>query len=141
MLQAQVELPISVGVLEPFPECANLKRGNELEIAVHSERRRRPRAELHWAVRIVRHPGQEPVECVTGNLSTEGFYCLCDGSSFVPGEFVECTIRIPTQSRNGDGSFRLQCLVQVVRVDGRSGIGCHIESYRVLPPPDSPEGR
>jgi hypothetical protein len=144
VLEAQASRSDRVGVLEPFPEYNSLKKLIEVETAVHSERRRKPRTDLHWAVRLIRDSDQEPVECVTSNLSSEGFYCLCE-ESFVPGEFVECTILIPARTRNTrKGSLSLRCFAQVVRVDspvvdGRSGIGCHIENYRILPP-DFPEG-
>jgi hypothetical protein len=137
--EAQSNHSARVGLLEPFPEYISLKKLSEVEIAVPSERRRKPRTDLHWTVRLIRDPAQEPVVCVTSNLSTEGFYCLCE-QSFEPGEFLECTIIIPTQSRIARGaSLSLQCFVQVVRVEspaggGRAGIGCHIEDYRIVPP-------
>ena len=107
---------------------------------VQGERRRRLRANVHWAVRLVRHSSRIPVEIesVTENLSSEGFYCLCD-EPFVPGEFLECMVFVPTQTRSAQQErLGLRCLVQVVRVEcaagGRCGIGCHIEDYRVIPP-------
>jgi len=108
---------------------------------VQRERRRRLRADVHWAVRLVRHAIRAPIEIesVTDNLSSEGFYCLCD-ESFVPGEFLECILFVPTHTRNAEREcFGLRCLVRVVRAErlstgSRCGIGCHIEDYRVIPP-------
>ncbi len=118
-----------------------MRRSAEVEIPEHRERRRRVRADLHWAVQLVRHPSRAPIESVTDNLSSEGFYCRCD-ESFVPGEFLECRVLVPTQGRNPQGEclgLRLRCLVQVVRVDApaadvRCGIGFHIEDYLVISP-------
>jgi hypothetical protein len=124
--------------LEPFPEYSILKPSAEVEMPVQRERRRRLRADVHWPVSMLRHSSRAPVECVTDNLSSEGFHCLCD-EPFVPGEFVECVIFVPTHTRNGQREvLGLRCLVQVVRVEsvsasGRSAIGCHIEDYRVMP--------
>lgn len=138
---AQANLSGTLRGLQPFPEYLVLKQSAEGEMLVQRERRRRVRADVHWAVRLARHVGRTPVEIesVTDNLSTEGFYCRCD-ESFVPGEFLECMIFVPTHSRNAQPEcLRLHCLVQVRRteslaVDGRRGIGCHIEAYDVIPP-------
>jgi len=108
---------------------------------VQRERRRRVRADVHWAVRLVRHSTRKRIEIdsVTDNLSSEGFYCVCD-EAFVAGEFLECTIFVPTHARNAHREgLGLGCLVQVVRVEslaagGRCGLGCHIEDYRVISP-------
>jgi hypothetical protein len=104
---------------------------------VHRERRRRVRADVHWVVRLVRHPSRAPIESVTDNISSEGFHCQC-GEPFVPGEFLECMLLVPTHNAQRE-CLGLRCLVQVVRLesptaDSRWGIGCHIEDYWVLPP-------
>jgi len=138
---AQANLSTAMRKLEPFPECIVLKASSEVEGPVHRERRRRPRADVHWEVRLLRHAGRTPIEIdsVTDNLSSEGFHCLCDGP-FVSGEFLQCVIFVPTHSRKGQPeALGLHCLVQVVRVEslagsGRCAIGCHIEGYRVIPP-------
>ena len=139
MPEAQAKLSSSIRVLEPFPECIGLRRSAEVEVPEHRERRRRVRADVHWAVHLVRHPSRAPIESVTDNLSSEGFYCRCD-ESFVPGEFLECLVLVPTQARSAQGEcLGLRCLVQVVRVeapaaDGRCAVGFHIENYLVIPP-------
>jgi len=103
----------------------------------YRERRRRFRANVHWAVRLLRHPERPPIDCVTVNLSSEGFFCLCD-ELFVPGELLQCIISVPAQARAPEAEcMTLRCLVQVVRVEsssGRYGVGCHIENYRLIPP-------
>ena len=110
---------------------------------VYIERRRRVRADVHWVVRLIRHPSRAPVESVTDNLSSEGFYCRCD-EAFVPGEFLECLILIPTQARRArQEGLVLRGLVQVVRVEGqvsggRCGMGFHIEKYLVVRPEPAP---
>jgi hypothetical protein len=137
--EAQSKLSSSMRVFEPFPECIGLSRPAEVEVPEHRERRRRARAHVHWAVHLVRHPSRAPIESVTDNLSSEGFYCHCD-ESFVPGEFLECLVLVPTQARSAQGEcLGLRCLVQVVRAEepaagGRCGIGFHIENYLVVPP-------
>jgi hypothetical protein len=136
---AQAKFSSSMRVLEPFPECVGLRRSTEVERPEHRERRRRMRADVHWAVHFVRHPSRAPIKSVTDNLSSEGFYCRCD-ESLVPGEFLECLVFVPTQARSAQGEcLGLRCLVQVVRVEIlaeglRSGIGFHIEDYLVIPP-------
>jgi len=136
--EAQINLSIPIRSLEPFPEYSVLKPSAEIEMPVPRERRRRLRADVHWAVSLLRCSSRTPIESVTDNLSSEGFYCRCD-ELFVAGEFLECIISVPTHSRNGQPEcLALRCLVQVVRVEpltagGRCGIGCHIEDHRVMP--------
>ena len=141
MPDAQANLSSTMRGLEPFPEYIVLKQSSEIEMGVQRERRRRLRAAVHWAVHLVRHPSRTPIgiESVTDNLSSEGFYCRCEGP-FVPGEFLECMIFVPTHTRSAQMEcLGLRCLVQVVRVeapaaDGRCGVGFHIENYLVIPP-------
>ena len=115
-----------------------MKPSAEVEMPLLRERRRRLRADVHWAVSLLGCSSRGPIESVTDNLSSDGFYCRCD-ELFVAGEFLECIISIPAHSRNGHPEcLALRCLVQVVRVEllaagGRCGIGCHIEGYRVIP--------
>jgi hypothetical protein len=136
--QAQANLSSPMRGLEPFPEYSVLKPSVEVEMPVQRDRRRRLRADVRWAVSIRRHSSRTPIESITDNLSSEGFYCVCD-EPFFPGEFLECMILAPTHTRNGlRECLGLRCLVQVVRVEslaasGRCAIGCHIEDYRVVP--------
>src|ERR1022692_952434 len=105
---AQANLSGTLRGLQPFPEYLVLKQSAEGEMLVQRERRRRVRADVHWAVRLARHVGRTPVEIesVTDNLSTGGFYCRCD-ESFVPGEFLECMIFVPTHTKGSAGSDSL----------------------------------
>ena len=101
------------------------------------ERRSRERADVHWQVRLIRDAHQEPVVTDTENLSPDGFYCL-SSELFVPGEYLECHILVPTHARRTSEVFlNLQCLAQVVRVEPplsgqKCGLACRIEAYRVL---------
>ena len=124
--------------LEPFPEYIGLKRTPDIEPPAHGERRRRARADLHWTLHLVRHPGRAPFESVTDNLSSEGLRCLCE-EQLVPGEYLECVLFVPTQTRESSQEFlTLRCMVQVIWVAptacGGFGVGLHIEDYMVIPP-------
>jgi hypothetical protein len=138
VLDTHVNLSISMHGLEPFPEYIGMKRPSGVALPVPRDRRQRARAPVRWAVLLMRDAGQTPIASVTDNLSSEGFYCLCD-EPLVPGELLACIIRVPTQSRALQRAFLgLRCLVQVVRVEScgasRWGHGCHIEGYQVIPP-------
>jgi hypothetical protein len=109
-------------------------------MAAFSERRKRRRVALHWPVRVLRQPGNTPVESTTKNLSSEGFYCVIK-EPFKRGARLQCEIVIPgTGLGLTESSIRLQCRVTVKRVEPLSsgfGLGCHIEDYSLLT--DSPE--
>jgi len=136
--EAQGNLSTIIRGLEPFPEYIGLKRSPEVELPLRWERRRYVRANVHWTVRLVRHPDKAPLEGVTDNISSRGFYCICD-EPFVPGEYLECVILVPTQTRTSSQEYLvLRCLVQAMWVQpaaaGRLGVGFYIEDYRVMPP-------
>jgi hypothetical protein len=98
------------------------------------ERRRRVRTRVHWGVRFDRDGARDTLETVTVNLSSEGFYCR-SRISFVTGDVVTCTLKVPTYHPNGmDDTLSLNCRVQIVRVEGPDeegfyGIGCHVVDY------------
>lgn len=100
------------------------------------ERRRRARAQVRWRVWFWGGALTEPVETVTGNLSSDGFYCR-SRVPFVPGETLPCKLRIPGYPiERSVVDWELTCRVQVIRVDpadcdGRFGMACRIEDYRV----------
>ena len=107
------------------------------------ERRRRARAKVQWRVWFWGGALTEPVETVTGNLSSGGFYCT-SRVPFVPGETLSCKLRIPGYHIEVSADWELACRVQVIRVepadgDGQFGMACRIEDYRVayhMPHPD-----
>jgi hypothetical protein len=98
------------------------------------ERRRRTRARVHWPVLLFpRQQGENTVETITQNLSSQGFYCL-SSVHFSVGEWLLCTLQVLTNDPGGRKS-RLECRAQVVRVehnaaDGQYGIACRTGDYR-----------
>jgi hypothetical protein len=113
-------------LLEPFkvPETTSM------DLPDRAERRRRVRTRVHWPVRFDR----DASETVTTNLSSDGFYCQ-SRVSFVTGEVVVCTLKVPTHQPNStDDTLAMKCRVQIVRVmgpdeEGYYGIGCRLVDY------------
>jgi hypothetical protein len=99
------------------------------------DRRQRPRVPVHWTVYLLRKFAPQPLESLTRDLSSGGFYCVVS-EPFVPGEPLQCRLLIPTHS----GSVGALCLhgqVRVMRVENLGpegyGIACAIESYKIAP--------
>jgi PilZ domain-containing protein len=108
----------------------------------HPERRKRARLQVQWPLRFRCGPESTIIEAITGDLSSDGFYCVAP-SPFVPGEVQICTLSVPANHPD-DLSLMItvQCRVRVVRVEvlaerGAFGIGCHIEDYCVHLPADA----
>jgi hypothetical protein len=121
-------------VLAPFPEDVALPRWSKVKMAPTNERRKWPRANVHWQVLFV-DGDAEPLACTTRNISSGGFYVLSE-RLFIPGESVDCVLCIPAHdSRRGEDSVRVQCQVEVIRVDhtvdGRFGTAYRIIDYQV----------
>lgn len=118
-------------VTEPFPEDIAIGGLPKLTMAFTSERRRWPRAPVHWQVQFFTIDS-EPLECTTRDVSTGGFYVSSDWP-FKPGECLNCILSIPAhQSGRGDEMLRVQCRVEVVRVESggvERGFGT---AYRIL---------
>jgi len=118
-----------------FPRSVGLAGASEVKVYGNQERRKRPRAELHWAVRLFTGNVKAPIETRTENLSADGFYCVSP-EPFAAGQVVRCVIKAPWHSQNGEGPLSLCCQARIVRVKlagshGPFGIGCRIEEYSV----------
>src|SRR5262245_30650707 len=102
------------------------------------ERRKRVRTRLHWQVALWALSQADPIESLTRDLSSDGFYCS-SRVPFVPGERVACIIKVPVyDSERADAVVSLKCRIRIVRVElsddeGLYGLGCEIEDYRLLP--------
>jgi hypothetical protein len=96
------------------------------------DRRQRRRIPVRWPLTLWNYDGSARVETVTTNLSSSGFYCLSP-MPLMPGEFVRCTLRVPTYDECRH--IGLDCKALVVRAeaaaDGFFGIACHIEEYHL----------
>lgn len=101
------------------------------------ERRRRARVALHWQLTLLRKGEGHEIRSETKNISSEGFYCLCD-EAVTPGERLDCVILTPLRAGpESPDVLRLYCRVKVARVelssDGQKyGIGFRIEDYSVV---------
>lgn len=101
-----------------------------------SERRKWGRVNVHWPIVLFpSQSGEDAVQTITENLSSQGFYCL-SRKPFTVGELLLCTIQIPVNDF-GAGASHLECQVRVVRVekeaaDDQYGIGCRMEDYRFI---------
>ncbi len=109
----------------------------------HRERRKRPRAAVHWPLQFLQPGSPEVLNTVTENLSSEGLYC-CVAGRFARGETRECTVAVPVhRPRNSCRILTLHCKVRIVRVEsidgnGTVGIGCRIEDYHLTPKSELP---
>lgn len=98
------------------------------------ERRGRVRTKLRWSL-LFRDRHGETMESTTENLSSQGFYCLCQ-TPVACGEVLLCWVTVPTHDPSGDkGPMVLECDVRVVRTEAASagtgfGVACRIEDYR-----------
>ena len=102
-----------------------------------AERRRNPRAPLHWTVYLAFKGSGHPLRSITRDINKDGFYCSLD-QPVRPGERIECDIAVPTHgSRDPDDVAYLRCLAQAVRVEKigdspKFGLACRIEDYRLI---------
>lgn len=102
---------------------------------VPSERRRRPRAGVHWPVLLFRNVKDgDTVQTTTRDLSSSGFYCFSE-KPFALGESLQCALHVPAGEAGG-GDSRLECRVVVVRVEENAldrsyGIAFRTEDYRI----------
>jgi hypothetical protein len=116
---------------------ADASFGNPLSgaAAYQSERRKRARTNVHWAILLFQDQSSEAVETVTRDLSSNGFYCL-SRIPFRCGEVLTCCMQVPTHEPfNNAGTLALECRARVVRrdpgkADGLCGIACQIEDYQ-----------
>ncbi len=101
-------------------------------MSLDQERRNRSRARVRLQVHFT--GGGVHFQCVTRDLSCEGFYCIADrpltcGSSFA------CTIIVPVHEPALGQWVHLECNVEVVRAepaDAGFGIACRIQRYSVI---------
>jgi len=104
--------------------------------AYRSERRKRVRTSVHWAICLFQSGSGEAVETITRDLSSNGFYCL-SSVPFECGDVLICSLQIPTHEwRHDEGTLALECKAKVVRSEpamgeGLCGIACQIEDYRL----------
>ena len=104
---------------------------------VIAERRRNPRAPLHWTVYLAFKGCGHPLRSITRDINKDGFYCSLD-QAVRPGERIECDIVVPTHGAGDpDDMACLRCRAQAVRVekigDGPEfGVACRIEDYRLI---------
>jgi PilZ domain len=112
-------------------------RGNpDIAKSVPAERRRSGRVSVHWPISLFPNQiGEDAVQTITENLSSQGFYCL-SRKPFTVGEVLLCTLQIPMNDF-GVGASHLECQVRVVRVEkdasaDQYGIGCRMEDYRLI---------
>jgi len=132
--------------LDPTKRTSDLPAFRRLsQRAVSTERRKRNRVQVHWALTFSR-PGGAEITTITQDLSSNGFYCLAQ-PGFVPGEVRQCMLAIPTYDPNGvRPTLRVFCRVRVIRVEmlgesGLCGVGCEIEDYRFMDSAAVPDHR
>ena len=101
------------------------------------ERRRSPRATLHWTLYLTCAATKRPLRTEAQNISRDGFYCLLD-QPITPGERIKCDIVVPTHSsQDPDDVVYLRCSAEAVRVEKTGageefGLACWIENYCVI---------
>jgi PilZ domain len=97
-----------------------------------TDRRRRERVGLHYAVRLSRPDQWISVKTQTDNLSSIGFFCTSD-QPFWPGEQLNCEVVIPSKEIGyHSGDLVLHRRVKVVRVEIRGlepgfGVACEFD--------------
>jgi hypothetical protein len=104
-----------------------------MEVAV--ERRRRCRYHVRWPLRIYVAGRARPVEGITENLSSNGFYCIVD-CPLPKGQAVRCLIELPSGTSGELLPLVLNCRAVVLRVEssslpGQFGLACRITDYAI----------
>ena len=100
------------------------------------DRRRRRRMSLALPVVLIRPGTQAPIETLTENVSSDGFYCLSE-QEFWPDEILNCEMCLPGDQVSSvpEHGLRVNCEVRVVRVVSRGlqgfGVACHLDKYTV----------
>ena len=101
------------------------------------ERRRSPRAALHWTLHLICNGDRHPLRTETRDISRDGFYCLLD-RPVKPGERIQCDIVVPTHNAQDPGDVvYLRCSTLAVRVEktgvgAQFGLACRIEDYSLI---------
>ena len=101
------------------------------------ERRRSPRATLHWTLYLRCSGSENPLRTEVSNISRHGFYCLLN-QPITPGERINCDIVVPTHSSGDpDDVVYLRCSAQAVRVEkvlsgAEFGLACRVDDYCVI---------
>ena len=101
------------------------------------ERRRSPRATLHWTLYLSCNGAIHPLRTESRDISRDGFYCLVD-QPIKPGERMHCDIAVPTHSlQDPDEVVYLRCDALAVRVEKIGdetafGLACRIEDYCLI---------
>ena len=122
--------------VEPLP-IQMADRSLQPPAATSNERRRRPRLQVHWPIRVLKPGTVHSIETVTRDLSSEGCYFIAK-SALIPGEIRTCILGVPSHDPKREQVLPVECQVRVIRVESISedeswGIGCRIEDYRFLP--------
>ncbi len=104
-----------------------------MEVAV--ERRRRCRFQVRWPLRIYVAGRTQPIEGVTENLCSNGFYGIV-GAPVPKGQSVSCLIELPSGAHGELMPLFLSCRAVVLRVEscsaaGRFGLACRITDYSI----------
>src|SRR5690348_1399352 len=128
---------MSANLLDLFTAQPSARETAIVESAFRPERRRRARTQVHWPLLLVPQHGAGPIETITENLSSAGFYCFCR-TPLVPGEQLVCTIKVPAfDPRSEQRTLLLECTVVVMRSealpDGMFGTAVRIDDYRMVP--------
>ncbi len=137
VLLRRVVLTLMSTNLTKLPPDPIRETGAPASLVWHQERRRRVRVQVHWPVYFWGGRFSEVIESVTQDLSCDGFYCLSK-VPFIPGETLNCHIKMPPHQRSGQEPPRvLDCRIRVVRIEPRSsegyfGVGCRMEEYRLV---------
>lgn len=103
-------------------------------MSLGQERRDRSRARVRWLVHFTGDGAH--FQCVTRDLSCEGFYCIAD-RPLTRGSSLACTIIVPAYEPASGSGVHLKCNVEVVRAepaDAGFGIACRIQRYSVIGP-------
>lgn len=101
------------------------------------ERRRSPRATLHWTLYLMCGATEHPLRTEVSNISRDGFYCLLN-QSIRPGERIKCDIVVPAHnSQDPDDVVYLRCNAQAVRVEtiragAEFGLACRVHDYCII---------
>jgi hypothetical protein len=101
------------------------------------DRRRQRRLPLRWTAYLYRAAATTPIEAMTRNVSSDGFYCVVE-EPFAIGEVVHSALLIPAfDPEQPDRMMTIESECSVVRVEcmgnGSYGVAFHMRTLEVVP--------
>lgn len=120
-----------------FDDCVDVRPSLMTSDPRVIDRRRQRRLPLRWTAYLYRAGVSEPIEAMTRNVSSDGFYCVVE-EPFAIGETVRSALLVPAFDPDApDRVMTIESECSVVRVEcigtGAYGVAFHMRTLHVVP--------